>query len=364
MSKLLTINKNCEIAIKEFLTYLLEQKKVSGIFSLRKINKQGSVDYGLITDPSKLENITPLFPVMPVNAGQMLSRFTPMDKPIVAVIRPCEFRAFIELVKREQGTLDNFLMITYSCAGVFPLKSNVTREINEHLTDYWNAAKKMEIPSEIRDTCRICEYFAPTNSDILISLIGEDENVCKMYLNTEKAIKFAGVFEGIVSDEEFDISKLDTLKEKRINEKEQVFSMINTEETGLDGVIDIFGKCIGCHGCSSVCPICYCTLCAFDSYNYDYNTPILERELEQKGALRLPPDTIFFHIGRLSHMSFSCVGCGQCSDVCPANIPVAAIFKKTGESVAGIFDYIPGKDVEEDIPVMIYKEEELSKLGE
>jgi formate dehydrogenase subunit beta len=334
MSKLLTINKNPEIAVKEFLTFLLEKKKVSGVFSLRKVNENGAVDYGLITDKSHLDEIVPLHPLMPINAGQVISRFTPIDKPIVAVIKPCEFRAFIELVKREQGTLDNFLLITYSCSGVFPLKENVNGSINDKLTGYWKATEKAEIPSGIRETCRICEHFAPTNSDILISLIGEETGKYKMYLNSEKA------------------------------EKEEIFSKVNTEESGLDGLIDIFGRCIGCHGCNTVCPICYCTLCDFESANFDYNVPILERELEEKGALRLPPDTIFFHIGRLSHMSFSCVGCGQCSDVCPANIPVASVFKKSGERVAGIFDYIPGRNIEEEIPVMIYKEEEFQELGE
>jgi formate dehydrogenase subunit beta len=364
MSKLLTINKNPEIAVKEFLTYLLEKEKVSGVFSLRKVNKNGAVDYGLITDKSHLDEIVPLHPLMPINAGQLLSRFTPLDKPIAAVIKPCEFRAFIELVKREQGTLDNFLLITYSCSGVFPLKENINGSINDQLTGYWKATEKAEIPSKIRPTCRICEHFAPTNSDILISLIGEETGKCKMYLNTEKAEKFADGFQGKISSEEFKISKLDSLKEKRLKEKEEIFSKINTEETGLDGLIDVFGRCIGCHGCNAVCPICYCTLCDFVSANFDYNVPILERELEEKGALRLPPDTLFFHIGRLSHMSFSCVGCGQCSDVCPANIPVASVFKKSGERVAGIFDYVPGRDVKEEIPVMIYKEEEFQELGE
>jgi formate dehydrogenase subunit beta len=63
-------------------------------------------------------------------------------------------------------------------------------------------------------------------------------------------------------------------------------------------------------------------------------------------------------------MSFSCVGCGQCSDVCPADIPVASVFKSTGEQTAKIFDFIPGRDVDEEIPVMIFKEEEFPELGE
>ena len=92
--------------------------------------------------------------------------------------------------------------------------------------------------------------------------------------------------------------------------------------------------------------------------------PYFEKELEQKNALRLPPDTIFFHLGRLTHMSFSCVGCGLCSDVCPVDIPVSQVFKRTGEQTAGLFEYVAGRDVEESIPVLVYKEEEFLEIGE
>ena len=58
------------------------------------------------------------------------------------------------------------------------------------------------------------------------------------------------------------------------------------------------------------------------------------------------------------------MGCGLCAEVCPANIPVSTIFMKTGGETAKIFEYIPGKDVEEPIPVMIFKKEELTEIGE
>ena len=97
MSKLLTINKNPEIAVKEFLTFLLEKEKVSGVFSLRKVNENGAVDYGLITEKSHLDEIVPLHPLMPINAGQVLSRFTPIEKPIVAVSSLASFVLFLNL---------------------------------------------------------------------------------------------------------------------------------------------------------------------------------------------------------------------------------------------------------------------------
>ena len=363
MSKLLTIKTNPEQAVKDLFTQLLESKKVSGIFSLRKFEND-SVDYGLITDKAMLKDIAPMHPLMPANAGQILGKFTPLEKPIAAVIKPCEFRAVIELIKRAQGSLDNFLLITYTCGGVFPIKLNANDTVKGLLGGYKKANENLDIPSGIRASCQACEYFAPENADILISIIGEDPSNCQMYLNTKKAVEFTKEIKGEVSEKSFDPDKLQKLKKTRSKAKEDVYTAINTEETGLDGLIDVFGKCIGCHGCNSVCPICYCTLCDFESNNFDYNAPIIERELQQKKALRLPPDTLFFHIGRLSHMSISCVACGMCTDVCPANIPVASVFKKSGERVANLFDFIPGRDVKEVIPVMIYKEEEFSELGE
>ena len=154
------------------------------------------------------------------------------------------------------------------------------------------------------------------------------------------------------------------LSAKRAAEKEKLFSSLAAADgDGLDGLIEVFGKCVGCHGCGHVCPICYCLLCDFESRCFDYDVSYFEKQLSEKGALRLPPDTIFFHLGRMTHMSFSCVGCGQCSDVCPVGIPVAAMFKKVGQQTSSLFDYLAGRDVEEAIPVMVFKEEEFHELG-
>jgi formate dehydrogenase subunit beta len=349
--------------MKEILKSLLNEKKVSAVFALRKINAKGSVDYGLITDVDKLESIDPFYPVMPVNAGQLLSRFTPLEKPIAAVLRPCEFRAFVEMAKREQGQMENFLFFTYSCSGVYTLKDNQQGKILERMDDYWQAARAGTIPAGVRAVCSACEHIQPAEADVLLSLAGEDLTTTNLFLQTDKAAEMLQGVAGIRSDSDFDPVILAGLLQERKAGKEKMFKDIDTSETGLEGLVEIFGKCIGCHGCNSVCPICYCNLCDFDSFNYDYNTPILEKELIQKGALRLPPDTLFFHLGRLSHMSFSCVGCGMCSDVCPASIPVASVFKKAGEQTAAMFDFVAGRSVKEEIPVMIFKEEEFPELG-
>jgi formate dehydrogenase subunit beta len=202
-------------------------------------------------------------------------------------------------------------------------------------------------------------------ADVTVSVAGDSTSTaaCHIYLNTERARELAQGLEGQQSDDAFDPAATEKVYAKRIEEKEKLFASLTPAGEGLDGLIEVFGKCIGCHGCGHVCPICYCLLCDFESRSFDYDTPYFEKELAGKGALRLPPDTIFFHLGRMTHMSFSCVGCGVCSDTCPVGIPVAAVFKKVGEHTASLFEYVPGRDVEEAIPVMVFKEEEFHELG-
>ncbi|MCF7910980.1 MAG: 4Fe-4S dicluster domain-containing protein [Candidatus Cloacimonetes bacterium] len=363
MNKMIALDIDCTTGLKNYLKELLNNGKVSSVFSLRRL-KNGKVDYGLITQAELIDKIEPFYPLMPANAGQLLGRFTPLGKPIAAVVRPCEFRAFVEMVKREQVKRENFIIITYSCGGVYPLKINAVQEIDNVLADYQQQVQSLEIPDGIRPACTGCEHINPLEADIFISVAGAEDDSLQAWLRTDIARSLAGFWHTETMDSDFNESILEPLLAKRKAAKEELFAGVNTQETGLNGLIDLFGRCIGCHGCNSVCPICYCTLCDFDSFNYDYNRQILEKELEQKGAIRLPPDTLFFHLGRLSHMSFSCVGCGMCSDVCPANIPVAAVFKKIGEETAGMFDFVSGRSVAEEIPVMIYKEEEFPELGE
>lgn len=363
MSKVLKINKGVEEGVQELLKFLLEKEKVKAVFTLTKTNKNNGISYSLITNPDMLKDAVSLYPLMPANGGKLLSRLTlkkALKEPIAAVVRPCELRAFIELVKREQGSLENFLFISSTCPGVYPLEIAANGDLSKKLPQYWDAVKKGEIISDIRPTCKGCEDFLPYNADMTIALIGKKN--CEIFLNTDKGKEFAEGMEGQFVEEELETQEVKSLHSKREEEKKNLFDGINIEGLGLSGLVETFGKCIGCHGCSRVCPICYCVLCDFESRDYEYEPSTCETEIEKRGGMRVPPNTVFYHIGRLTHVGISCVGCGMCTDVCPANIPLSTIFLKIGEEVQKLFNYIPGKDVEEAIPLIKYEKEELAEV--
>jgi len=366
MTKTLKINKNPEQGAIDFLRFLLEKQKIKGVFSLKKIDKEGSVAYSLITAEKDLEDAVPFYPLMPVNAGKLLSRFTLNGSPkdlVAAVVKPCELRGFVELIKREQGSLDNLLIISSTCPGVYPTKYGLDKTVEKNLSKYWTAAKKSEILDEVRPVCKSCEEFVPYNADIVVDIVGNNDldNKCLMFLNSKKAEELSKGMKGDFSDKQIDNKKIDKIREKRGIEKKKLFNEIEKKMNGIDGLVEIFGKCISCHGCSKVCPICYCVLCEFESSDSEYKPSNYEAELKIKPGVRVPQGTIYYHLGRLTHIGISCVACGACDDVCPVDIPVSMIFKKVGESVQKMFDYIPGKNLEEKIPLITFEKEEFNE---
>ena len=367
MTKSLKLNIKAEQGIIEFLRFLLENGKIKGVLTLKKINQDKAVVYSLITDSDELNYAVPFFPLMPTNAGKLLSRFTLKEsatEPVVAVVKPCELRAFIELVKREQGSLKNIFFISLICGGVYPLTIAVDENVEKYLLKYWDSIKKGEISNDLRSACKGCTEFIPYTADITFDLLGNndlDKN-CVIFLNTKKGEELAKGMKAEFLEKELDNKKLNLIRDKREIEKKKLFNDIEKKMNGMDGLIEIFGKCIGCHGCSKVCPICYCKLCGFESSDFEYRPSNYEADFRKRGGIRVPPRTLFYHLGRLDHISISCIGCGSCEDVCPVDIPISVIFKKIGESVQKMFDYIPGKNVEEDIPLLTFKEEEFAEV--
>jgi len=369
MPKALKINKSVDEGIKELLEFLIQNEKIKGVFTLKKMNDEGAVSYSLITDLDELKEAVPLYPFMPVNAGKVLSAFSlqaATKERVAAVLRPCELRAFVELVKRVQGSLENILLISLTCGGVYTLKSLNNGNLAKQLPQYWEAVKKAEIDPDIRVTCRSCENFIPHLADMTVAAVGKKDidNECVILLNSQKGEDFALNAPGSAITEEMETADTEKLKKLRVEQKEKLFDDFDKNGVGTKAFIKTFAACLGCHACSHACPICFCTLCDFDSKSCEYQPLSFVSELSQKGGLKVPPGNIFFHLGRMTHMAVSCISCGMCSDVCPVNIPVATVFTRVGDSLQKVLDYIPGRDVEEAVPSGTYKEEEFAEVGE
>ncbi len=69
----------------------------------------------------------------------------------------------------------------------------------------------------------------------------------------------------------------------------------------------------------------------------------------------MPNDTVFYHLTRLAHIGCTCVGCGQCTLACPSRIPVADLFISVTRIARKAFDYIPGRNDAEPLPLSVFR---------
>ena len=88
----------------------------------------------------------------------------------------------------------------------------------------------------------------------------------------------------------------------------------------------------------------------------------MRRWADRKGAVKMPTDTTFYHLTRLAHMSTACVGCGQCSNACPNDIPVMELFRTVAEKSQAACDYAAGRQLDERPPLSIFREDEFPEV--
>jgi len=357
--------------INAFLQDLLNKKVVAAVLVPLVHPAGNNVVQSLVTDPELLNQADVLAPVLPVNSARIVSAMTrvaPLGKKTAVVMKSCELRALIELVKLKQVSLDNLVLIGVDCPGAYPVKDYPEFSAESTSDDFVKGAWQGKEDSKLRPGCRICEYPVPLTTDITIGLLGVDlDQELILQANTEegeKILEALGLGETgnkIVQKREAAVSQLlSDIKKQR----QEFFKRTQEEIGGLENLASVFAPCIKCHNCKTVCPVCYCRECFFDSPTFDLEADRYLGLADKRGAIRMPVDTLFFHITRMTHMSASCVGCGCCEEACPNGIPLLKIFQLTGDRVQKLFDYIPGRSLEDELPAAAFREDELQWIGE
>ncbi len=363
MTEAIRMGEDPEEGLRRLLHSLLVNHRVDGVFTLTRV-EEGKVAYTLVTDPERLGRSMPLYPLMPTNMGQVLDRFTKngaTSRPLAVVARPCEIRGFVEMVKRRLGRMDNLFFISFTCGGVFPTGLSGKGLVEKRIPSYYEALKKGEVHPDLRPTCRSCVEFVPYTADLTLR-VADGPNGFVLLVNGDRGQALINGLPNLeLGQDGLDQERIDRLRSVRSENRALIFAK-ETGNPGLSGLVSVFGKCIGCHACSKACPICHCNLCTFESTLFEKAQNDYAQALFNKKGMRLPPDTMFFHLGRMVHMATSCVACGSCQDVCPVDIPVSIVFKKVGESLQRTFDYVPGKDVSQPLPVSAFEVEEFMDI--
>jgi len=356
-------------AIRNFLSSLLQRKLVDTLLVPLELPTGDNVVPTIVSNPDRLQSANPLAPVMPVNSARLVSLMTvvsPSPNKLGVVLRPCELRALLELVKLKQASLENLLLIGVDCLGTYSISdyAKFVQETTSPVEDFLNKFKEGNEDPLLRKACQICEYPSPMKADLIIGLVGMDFNIgILLRADTpegERIIEELGLEEDAIEGRDAAISKLIS---QRIERRDKLFEQTKKDVHGLEKLMATLAACVNCHNCKTTCPLCYCKECFFDSPVFEFEAEKYLHWAQKKGALRMPTNTLLFHLTRLNHMVISCVGCGLCTEACPNNIPVSDIFRLVGYQVQRTFDYVPGRSLEEELPLTTFKEAELTEIG-
>ena len=352
-------------AVNGFLACLLSGGKVKGVLVLQKVGSGRSAFPVLVSDPIKME-CDPFAPLLPVSTAKIVSRMTrrgPSNKPLAVVLRPCELRALTELVKLNQADLANITLIGIDCPGTFPL--NTFSSLPKDMDPTRTVLSGIGAEKLLRSACLSCREPVPSTADIIIGIFGMDPGKGVLVrANTEAGEK---LLEGLdlketeaPRDRERAIEELQTKRDAARKDLAERGGKVQ----GIERLSEFFDTCINCHNCMKNCPICYCRECLFESSVLDMEANRYVAKAGSKGIMKTPTDTLLFHITRFNHMILSCVECGLCEQACPAGIPLMDIIIPIAENAQKEFEYGPGRDPKEPLPMIVYRENEFEGIGE
>jgi coenzyme F420-reducing hydrogenase delta subunit/ferredoxin len=100
----------------------------------------------------------------------------------------------------------------------------------------------------------------------------------------------------------------------------------------MDFWLTEFDRCIRCYACRQACPMCNCPTCLYerdDSLWVGMGIGVDEKRT--------------FHLGRAYHLAGRCVGCNQCEQACPMEIPISLLNQHLAQEMETIFGFRAGQ---------------------
>ncbi len=256
------------------------------------------------------------------NFSKYLVKESRKEGKILVFLKPCDTYSFNQLIKEHRILRDNIYAVGVPCDGktdgeTLKLKgitgiTGIKTEGDSYVVETIYGEKKIAKADAMSERCASCKSKKHVAYD---ELLGEDGEVC-------------------------DSNRFDLVEKLENMSSDERFAFWRGE----------LSRCIRCNACRNVCPACTCEKCVFDNDNSG---------IAQKAAADSFEENMF-HIIRAFHVAGRCTDCGECSRVCPQNIPLHLLNRKFIKDINEFYgEFQAGEDTETRAPLNIFNTEDV-----
>lgn len=230
-------------------------------------------------------------PFCGANLSKYLIEQSKKEGKTAVFLKPCDTYSFNELVKEHRVVRENVYVIGIECQGKLDIEKIKAQGV-----------AAVEGAEDFGDKVKVTSVYGENTF--------ERNDLLLIKCKTCKSKKFA------VADETIVVNEMKEAPENRFEAVEKLEKM--TEDERFAFWRGELSKCIRCNACRNVCPACSCINCVFDNPQSGISGKANADSFEEQ----------LYHVIRAFHVAGRCTDCGECSRVCPQNIPLHLLNRK------------------------------------
>ena len=253
------------------------------------------------------------------NLSKYLIQASKKEGKTAVFLKPCDTYSFNQLVKEHRIKRENIHVIAIECMA------------------------KLDIEKIKAQVDGIVTGVEVVGKDVKVTTTSGEKTLYKPDVVLVKCATCEKTHQ--VKDEEIILHERPARDVNRFEEVEKLEAMTADERFAFWK--SQLQKCIRCNACRNVCPACSCIKCVFDNPASGIAAKANDSEFEEK----------LFHVIRAFHVAGRCTDCGECSRVCPQNIPLHLLNRKFIKDIDGLYgEYQAGETDEGKTPLTSYTE--------
>ena len=245
------------------------------------------------------------------------------DGKVLVFLKPCDTYSFNQLLTEHRFDRESVYAVGIPCEGMADINkikeitgdgiSSITSKGDKIIVDtIYDGEKEVDFASVLAERCISCKSKKHVAYD---ELMGDEGDI-------------------------IDSGRFDEVAQLEAMTEDERFAFWQSQ----------LSKCIRCNACRDICPACTCEKCVFENPESPVENKAISDSFEEK----------MFHIIRAFHVAGRCTDCGECSRVCPQNIPLHLLNRKFIKDINSFYgEYQAGAEVGSRAPLVDYTTEDL-----